>query len=70
MSVSSAPAAPGGRVIARRGSRIRTGRERPPAGASPTAGYFFVALYVVLLVLLGIAPVVYAVDLALTNSAA
>jgi multiple sugar transport system permease protein len=68
MSVSSAPAAPGGRVIARRDSRVRTGRERPPAGTSPTAGYFFVALYVVLLVLLGIAPVVYAVDLALSNS--
>ena len=68
MSLSSAPAAPGGRVIARRGSRVGTGRERPPAGTSPTAGYFFVALYVVLLVLLGIAPVVYAVDLALSNS--
>ena len=67
MSVSSTPTAPGGRVIARRGSRVGAGRERPPAGTSPTAGYFFVALYVVLLVLLGIAPVVYAVDLALSN---
>ena len=37
-------------------------------GSSRTAGYFFVALYVGLLVLLGIAPVVYAIYLALSNS--
>jgi multiple sugar transport system permease protein len=39
-----------------------------PPGSSRTAGYYFVALYVALLVLLGIAPVVYAVYLALSNS--
>jgi multiple sugar transport system permease protein len=68
MSVPSVPAVPGGRTNARRGSRAGVKRERRLAGTSPTAGYFFVALYAGLLVLLGIAPVVYAIYLALTNS--
>jgi len=68
MSVSSAPAVPSGRVSARLGSRAGATRERPPAGTSRTAGYFFVVLYVALLLLLGIAPVVYAIYLALSNS--
>jgi ABC-type glycerol-3-phosphate transport system permease component len=37
-------------------------------GSSRTAGYCFVALYVALLLLLGIAPVIYAIYLALSNS--
>jgi len=65
MSLSSAPAVPGER-IGRRGSRA--GGERPLPGSSRTAGYFFVALYVGLLVLLGIAPVIYAIYLSLSNS--
>jgi multiple sugar transport system permease protein len=66
MSLPSATAVPGGRASARRGSRAG-GRELA-AGSSPTAGYFFVALYVGLLLLLGVAPVVYAIYLALSNS--
>lgn len=66
MSLPSATAVSGGRVSVRRGSRA-LGRERP-AGSSATAGYFFVALYVGLLGLLGVAPVVYAIYLALSNS--
>jgi multiple sugar transport system permease protein len=68
MSVPLAPAVSGGRVRALRASRAGGARERPPAGTSRTAGYFFVALYVGLLLLLGIAPVVYAIYLALSNS--
>jgi multiple sugar transport system permease protein len=68
MTVPSAAAVPDGRVSARRGSRAAGGRERPLAGSSRTAGYFFVAIYVALLGLLGIAPVVYAIYLALSNS--
>src|SRR5579862_5582664 len=68
MSLPSAPAVVGGRESARRGSRVRGKREPPPAGSSRTAGYLFVALYVGLLLLLGIAPVVYAVYLALSSS--
>jgi multiple sugar transport system permease protein len=45
-------------------------REQPPPGTSRTAGYFFVALYVGLLLLLGIVPVVYAIYLALSPPAA
>jgi len=67
MSVPSAPAVPGER-IGRWGSRAVGRRERPPAGSSRTAGYVFVALYVALLLLLGIAPVVYAIYLAFSNS--
>ena len=67
MSVPSAAAVPGERMR-RRGSRAVGKRERPPAGSSRTAGYFFVALYVALLLLLGIAPVVYAIYLALSGS--
>ncbi|HLW96036.1 MAG TPA: sugar ABC transporter permease [Solirubrobacteraceae bacterium] len=68
MSSPSVPAVPGARVSTRRGSRAAGKRERPPAGSSRTAGYFFVALYVALLLLLGIAPVVYAIYLALSSS--
>ena len=68
MSSPLAPAVPRGRISARRGGRATRRREPPPAGSSRTAGYFFVALYVGLLLLLGIAPVVYAIDLALSSS--
>lgn len=64
MGASSVPVVPGGLERARRGAPKR---ERPPAGTSRIAGYFFVALYVGLLLLLGIAPVVYAIYLALTS---
>ena len=67
MSVPTAAAVPGER-IRRRGGRAVGKRERPPAGSSRTAGYFFVALYVALLLLLGIAPVVYAIYLSLSGS--
>jgi len=70
MTLPSATAAPGERARARRGSRGERTRERPPAGTSRTAGYFFVALYVGLLLLLGIVPVVYAIYLALSPPAA
>ena len=68
MSAPPAPAVPSGRASARRGSRAGGAREPPPAGSSRTAGYFFVALYVGLLLLLGIAPAVYAIYLALSNA--
>src|SRR5579863_586867 len=68
MSSPLAPAVPRGRISARRGGRATRRREPPPAGSSLTAWYFFVALYVGLLLLLGIAPVVYAIDLALSSS--
>jgi multiple sugar transport system permease protein len=68
MTVPSVTAVPGERAGARRGGRAAERRERPVAGGSRTAGYFFVALYVGLLVLLGIAPTVYAIDLALSGS--
>ncbi len=67
-STSSAPAIPGERASTRRGGRVAGVRERPQAGTSRTAGYFFVALYVGLLVLFGIAPVVYAIYLAFSAS--
>jgi multiple sugar transport system permease protein len=66
MTLSSVAAVPGERASAHRGSRAGRVRERPPAGTSRTAGYFFVALYVGLLLLLGIAPVAYAIYLALS----
>jgi multiple sugar transport system permease protein len=68
MSVPSVPAVPGGRTNVRRGRWAGVKRDHRLAGTSPIAGYFFVALYAGLLVLLGIAPVVYAIYLALTNS--
>ena len=68
MSSLPVPAVPSGRTSARRGGRAARRREPPPAGSSRTAGYLFVALYVALLLLLGIAPVVYAIYLALSNS--
>jgi multiple sugar transport system permease protein len=68
MTVPSVPAVPGGRASARRGSWAGARREPRLAGSSRTAGYFFVALYFGLLLLLGIAPVVYAIYLALSNS--
>jgi len=55
---------PGERVSARRGRRDARGRGRQPAGGSQPAGYLFVALYVALLVCLGIAPAAYAIWLA------
>jgi multiple sugar transport system permease protein len=64
MASSSAVVVPGERVSTRRGGRW-SGRARPAAGGSATAGYCFVALYVVLLVALGVAPTVYAIYLAL-----
>jgi len=67
MASPSAAAVPGERASARRGGRGERMRERPPAGTSRTAGYFFVALYVGLLLLLGIVPVVYAIYLALSH---
>jgi multiple sugar transport system permease protein len=64
VGTSSISVVPGGPARARRGTAKR---ERPPAGTSRTAGYFFVALYFGLLLLLGIAPVVYAIYLALAR---
>jgi len=69
MTVPSAPAVPNGPASARWGSRAGRTREQSPAGVSRTAGYFFVALYVGLLLLLGIAPAVYAIYLALSGGA-
>lgn len=69
MGIPSAPVVPGGLVKARRGRRAARSRARPPAGTSRTAGYLFVALYVGLLLLLGIAPVVYAIYLSLSGAA-
>ena len=69
MSDPAAPAVPSGRATARRGGRAAGRRaQRKPAGSSRTAGYFFVGLYVVLLLLLGIAPVIYAIYLALSDA--
>ena len=56
------------RVSARRRRRVGGQRDTLPAGTSPTAGYFFVGFYVVLLLALGIAPAVYAIALALSTS--
>jgi multiple sugar transport system permease protein len=55
---------PGEREGARRGRRRPRRRKRQPAAGSQTAGYLFVALYVALLLCLGIAPAVYAIWLA------
>ena len=66
MTIPSATVVPGERVSARRGLRAVGHRERPPAGSSRTAGYFFVGFYVVLLLALGVAPAVYAIALALS----
>ena len=65
MTVTPAPAVPSGSSLTRPGSRAGRRREQPPAGVSRTAGYYFVALYVALLLLLGIAPAAYAIYLAL-----
>jgi multiple sugar transport system permease protein len=70
MTAPAATTVPGERASARRGSRIGRTREQAPAGTSRTAGYFFVALYVGMLLLLGIVPVVYAIYLALSRPAA
>ncbi len=70
MTVPSATAVSSELASTRWGSRAGSRRERPPAGTSRTAGYFFVALYVGLLLLLGIVPVVYAIYLALSHPAA
>jgi multiple sugar transport system permease protein len=67
MTGSSVPAAPGERFSARRAGRPAK-RRRRSADGSRSAGYFFVGTYVVLLVLFGIAPTVYAIDLALTSA--
>jgi multiple sugar transport system permease protein len=66
MTVPSATVVPGERASTRRGRRAGGRRGDQPAGDSRTAGYFFVALYVVLLLALGIAPTVYAIVLALS----
>jgi multiple sugar transport system permease protein len=66
MTNPSATVVPDERVSARRGRRAAGRRNDGPAGGSRTAGYFFVALYVVLLLALGIAPTVYAIALALS----
>jgi multiple sugar transport system permease protein len=65
MTVTPAPAVPSAPPSTRGGSRAGRTREQPPAGVSRTAGYGFVALYVGLLLLLGIAPAAYAIYLAL-----
>jgi multiple sugar transport system permease protein len=64
LTLSSAPAATGGQVRARRGGRAGG------ASRSGKAGYAFVGGYVVLLVLFGIAPTGYAIYLALTTRTA
>jgi multiple sugar transport system permease protein len=66
MTVPSATVVPGERASARWGRRGGGRRGGQPAGGSRTAGYFFVAFYVVLLLALGIAPTVYAIALALS----
>ncbi|HUY59221.1 MAG TPA: sugar ABC transporter permease [Solirubrobacteraceae bacterium] len=63
MTVPSATVVPDERASARWGRRAGG----QPAGGSRTAGYFFVAFYVVLLLALGIAPTVYAFALALST---
>jgi multiple sugar transport system permease protein len=67
MTIPSAMVVPDTRVSARRGRRAGGPREVGPVGASRTAGYFFVSLYAVLLLALGVAPAVYAVALALST---
>ncbi len=69
MTVTPAPAVPSGSSLPRSGSRVGRTRERPPAGVSLTAGYYFVALYVGLLLLLGVAPAGYAIYLSLAANA-
>ena len=69
MAVIPAPAVPSGSSLPRSGSRVGRTRERPPAGVSLTAGYYFVALYVGLLLLLGVAPAGYAIYLSLAANA-
>jgi len=64
MTVTPAPAVPSGPPTARLGGRAGRTREQLPAGVSRTAGYWFVALYVGLLLLLGVAPAAYAIYLA------
>lgn len=63
MTVTPVPAVPSGRTLGRLASRAGRTREKPPAGVSRTAGYYFVALYVGLLLLLGVAPAAYAIYL-------
>ena len=65
MTVTPVPAAPSRSSLTRRGSRAGRKREAPPAGVSRTAGYYFVALYFGLLLLLGVAPAAYAIYLSL-----
>lgn len=64
MTVTPVPAVPSEPANVRLGRRAGRTREQPPAGVSRTAGYWFVALYVGLLLLLGIAPAAYAIYLA------
>jgi len=66
MTAPSATVVPDERASARRGRRAGGRRGAQPAGGSRTAGYFFVAFYVVLLLALGIAPTVYAIALAVS----
>lgn len=66
MTIPSATVVPDERVSVRRGRRAVVHLERPAAGGSRSAGYFFVALYVVLLLALGVAPAIYAIALALS----
>ena len=67
MTIPSAVVVPDERASVRRGLRARRrNRKRGPAGTSRTAGYFFVAFYVVLLLALGVAPAIYAIALALS----
>ena len=66
MTVPSATVVPGERASTRRGRRAEARRAAQPAGGSRTAGYAFVAFYVVLLLALGIAPTVYAIALAVS----
>ena len=70
MTVTPVPTVPSGRSARpRSGSRAGRATEPPPAGVSRTAGYWFVALYVGLLLLLGIAPAAYAIYLSLAANA-
>jgi len=64
MTPSPVATVPDERTSARRGGR--TGGDAP-IGTSRTSGYVFVGLYVVLLLLFGIAPTAYAIYLALTK---
>lgn len=67
MTVTSATTIPQESIRAPEGRRAGARREPPPAGVSPTAGYFFVGLYVLLLVALGIVPTGYAIWLAVST---